>query len=310
VKALRELPRRGAADLTALVIGATGLVGGEVARLLRARGHRVRALVRDPARAPPLAAVGVELARGDLGQPESLGPALRDVDRVFLASALDPRQAELQGNLVAAAVRRGARRIVKLSGLATALDSPVSSGRWHARTEREIEASGLAWAFLRPPFFLQNLLRLGPAVARGVLPDSAGGGRIAGVDARDVAAVAVAALERDTLLGRALHTTGPAAFSYSDVARHLEALTGREVRVVDVPPDTLRSQLVAGGMPEWHADVLAEFATYFRAGGGAEVTGVVEAATGRSPLSLEAFLHEHAPPLVLGPRSSVRQRGS
>jgi uncharacterized protein YbjT (DUF2867 family) len=254
----------------------------------------VRALVRDPARAAPLAALGVELARGDLGQPESLDSALRDVDRVFLASALDPRQAELQGNLVAAAVRQDVRRIVKLSGLATALDSPVSSGRWHARTEREIEASGLAWTFLRPPFFLQNLLRFGPAVARGVLPDSAGGGRIAGIDARDVAAVALVALERDTWLRRALQVTGPAAFSYSDVAMHLGALAGREVRVVDIPPDTLRAQLGAGGMPEWHADVLAEFATCFRAGGGAEVTGVVEAATGRPPRSLEAFLHEHA----------------
>lgn len=265
-----------------------------MARLLRARGQHVRALVRDAARAAPLASLGVELCPGDLDRPDSLAPALRDVERVFLASALDPRQVELQGNLVRAASRAGVRRVVKLSGLATAFDSPVSSGRWHAQTEREIEASGLPWTFLRPPFFLQNLLRLAPAVARGVLASSAGAAQIAGVDARDVAAVAAVALERDTFLGRAVQVTGPAAFSYTDVAKHLSALSGRDVRCVDVAPDATRAQLVAGGMPAWHADVIAEFAAYFRAGGGAEVTGVVEAATGRSPRALETFLLEHA----------------
>jgi uncharacterized protein YbjT (DUF2867 family) len=265
-----------------------------VARRLRARGQRVRALVREPARASALAELGVDLARGDLERPDSLAPALAGVEGVFLASALDPRQVELQGNLVEAARRAGTRRIVKLSGLATALDSPVSSGRWHAQTERQIAGSGLAWTFLRPPFFLQNLLRLAPAAARGALPGASGSGSIAGVDARDVAEVAVAALVRDAALGQALAVTGPAAFSYADVAKHLSALTGRDVRAIDVAPDAMRAQLIAGGMPAWHADVLAEFAAHFRAGGGAEVSGVVEATTGRAPRGLEAFLLEHA----------------
>jgi uncharacterized protein YbjT (DUF2867 family) len=277
-----------------LVVGATGLVGGEVARLLRAGGERVRALVRDPGRASALEAIGVEMAPGDLERPDSLGAALHGVERVFLASALDPRQVELQGNLVEAAQLAGARRIVKLSGLATALDSPVSSGRWHAETERQIAASGMAWTFLRPPFFLQNLLRLTSAAARGVVPSASGAGLIAGVDARDVAAVAAAALTGDFGRGQALTVTGPAAFSYADVAKHLSALTGREVRAIDVPPAAMRAQLVAGGMPLWHADVLAEFAAHFRAGGGAEVTGVVEAVTGRKPRGLQDFLREYA----------------
>lgn len=277
-----------------LVVGATGLVGGEVARLLRAGGEPVRALVRDPARASALAALGLELAQGDLERPDSLAAALRGIERVFLASALDPRQVGLQGNLVEAARRAGARRIVKLSGLATALDSPVSSGRWHAQTERQIAGSGMGWTFLRPPFFLQNLLRLAPAAARGVVPSASGAGLIAGVDARDVAGVAVAALLGDRWLEQALAVTGPAAFSYADVAKHLSALLGRDVRAIDVAPDALRAQLVAGGMPAWHADVLVEFATHFRGGGGAEVTGVVEAATQRAPRGLEAFLLEHA----------------
>ena len=52
--------------------GATGFVGGALARLLRDEGHEVRALVRDPARASDLAALGVELVPGDLDDATAL----------------------------------------------------------------------------------------------------------------------------------------------------------------------------------------------------------------------------------------------
>ena len=60
--------------------------------------------------------------------------ALRGVESVLLVSAIDPRQVELQGNLVATARRSGVAHIVKLSGLATAPDSTVRSGRWSTRS--------------------------------------------------------------------------------------------------------------------------------------------------------------------------------
>ncbi len=54
---------QGIMEKTALVIGASGGIGGEVTRTLRARGWQVRALVRDPARAPRID--GVEWVAGD-----------------------------------------------------------------------------------------------------------------------------------------------------------------------------------------------------------------------------------------------------
>src|SRR6478736_981196 len=63
--------------------GATGFVGGALARLLRDEGHEVRALVRDPARASDLAAHGVELVPGDLDDATALDALCRDVDGLF-----------------------------------------------------------------------------------------------------------------------------------------------------------------------------------------------------------------------------------
>ena len=75
--------------MTVLVIGASGRVGGEVARLLARRGVSVRALVRAPGKATRLAATGIGVVEGDLGEPESLVQAVAGVERVFLSSALD-----------------------------------------------------------------------------------------------------------------------------------------------------------------------------------------------------------------------------
>ena len=255
----------------------------------------MRALVRDPGRATPLAALDIEIVVGDLGERDSLAHAIAGVERVFLASALDPRQVELQGNAVEAARGGGVRHVVKLSGLATSRDSAVASGRWHARTEQEIEASGMDWTHLRPVFFFQNLLQAAPLVASSsVLPNTIGAAAIAGVDARDVAACAAAVLATDEHFRCAYEVTGPEAFSYDDLADRLSRLLGRAIRTLELAPAAARTRMIDDGMPAWHAELLADFAACLARGGGARVTDVVRRLTGRAPNTVGGFLAEHA----------------
>lgn len=70
-----------------LITGATGKVGSRLATRLKQRGHAVRALVRDPARAATLEAAGVTLARGDLLVPDTLAAVVRGVDAVVHCAA-------------------------------------------------------------------------------------------------------------------------------------------------------------------------------------------------------------------------------
>lgn len=73
--------------MNVLVTGATGKVGSRLALHLTRRGVRVRALVRDPARAETLRAHGVELVAGDLLDPSSLAAAVRGVDGLVHCAA-------------------------------------------------------------------------------------------------------------------------------------------------------------------------------------------------------------------------------
>ena len=63
--------------------GATGFIGGALAKQLRDAGHDVVALVRDPARAGQLSDLGVELVPGDLDNKEALDRLCQGADGLF-----------------------------------------------------------------------------------------------------------------------------------------------------------------------------------------------------------------------------------
>jgi dihydroflavonol-4-reductase len=113
----------------ALVTGATGFTGGHLARALASRGHDVRVLVRDPARATELSDLGMQLAVGDLRDMTdgtTLSKAVADVDVVYHIAAIyreagAPRDiyrtvnAVAAGRIVEAAAAAGVRRVVHCS---------------------------------------------------------------------------------------------------------------------------------------------------------------------------------------------------
>src|SRR5213079_327980 len=112
--------------MRALVTGATGKIGNAVARRLAERGDEVVALVRNPAKARELLPEGVELARGDVTDPESLRAAAEGIDGVFNCMGLfeqwfadpgifDQVNAEGARNVIAAAREAGVERAVHLS---------------------------------------------------------------------------------------------------------------------------------------------------------------------------------------------------
>ena len=112
-----------------LVTGATGFVGGGIARRLLADGREVRALSRRPEAATALRALGAEVVSGDVLAPETVAEAARGCEVIYHAAGVngfcmrDPgpmRAANVTGteNVIAACARAGVRRIVYTSSAA------------------------------------------------------------------------------------------------------------------------------------------------------------------------------------------------
>lgn len=277
-----------------LVTGSTGNTGRALLELLSRDGTPVRALVRDAKKAATLPGRNVQAVVADLGIPSSLTAPLEGVTRAYLMTAAHPAQTEWHGNFIEAARRAGVRHVVRQSVRGADAGSEVKICRWHAESERELEASGLAWTHLRPVYNMNNLLKLaGTVSAQGTLFAPMKDAALAMVDARDVAAVAAAALTGGSHEGRAYLVTGPEAIGFAQAAHVLSQVLQRPVRYVDVSPATAREGMLKLGMPAWYADDLIGFYDFYSGGGGAAVSDAVPRLTGRPARGFLAFAHDH-----------------
>ena len=276
-----------------LVTGATGKVGSEAVRLLGQQDIPVRAMVRDPGKATPLATAGAELARADFDDPGAIDTALASVDTVILVSPGVPAQ-EL--NVVASAVRQGVKHVIKVTSNASA-DSPIARRRYQAEIEAGLAASGLAHTLLRANAFMQNTLALAPAIQRtGGFGSSAGLGRVGMVDARDVAAVAAeVATAPQAHAGRTYQLTGPALITYADVATVLSEVLGRPVQYRTLSFEEDRAAMIAAGLPEPVAGMNAQAFSLIAAGDAAWLSPDIPALLGRPARSFARFAADFAP---------------
>ncbi|MFD9336282.1 SDR family oxidoreductase [Streptomyces sp. NPDC060028] len=279
------------------VMGATGATGNALLHSLLALGAPVRALTRTPHRPIPGTTGAhrppVEVQYADATDPHSLRTAFKGAGQLFLAMANSPAQVELETRVIDIAAHTGIGHIVKISAPAAEPDSPVAISRGHHAVEEHLRASGLTHTILRPYAFMQNLLRLAPTVAQGVIRATTGDAPINHVDCRDIGDVAAAVLTRPGIAGATYTLTGPEAVSYPELASRLTALTGDPIRYVNLTPDELRDDLIHNAhMPTWLADHVTEIQQLAIARPETPTTTVSDI-LGRPPRTLDAFLHEH-----------------
>lgn len=275
-----------------LVTGATGTVGGEVARQLIAAGIRPRLLVRDRKKAREFEGKA-ELVQGDLTKPESLDAALEGVEKLFLVSSgVDgPTQ---DRNATAAAKRAGVKHVVKLSVIG-AEEPAITFAKWHAEGEKALLASGLKWTLLRPGSFMSNaLFSVETIKSQGVFHDSQGEGRYAPIDPADIGAVAVKALTAPGHEGKAYPMTGPESFTLAQQAALLSKALGKPVKYVDVPPEAARQGMLSAGMPPAYVEALVDLSAFLRSGKADVVLPTVEQVLGRKAGTFEAWARRHA----------------
>lgn len=278
-----------------LVTGSTGNVGSELVKKLSASGQVVRAFVRSRAQAQAIALPRIEFVEGDFADTRTFEPALKNVERLFLLIPSSSSVEEQQRNFVDAANRSGVRHIVKLSQLSADENAPGRFQRYHGAIEKHIMKSGIPYTFLRPNLFMQGLLNFRATISsQGAFYAPAGTAKVSVVDVRDIAAVAAKALTESGHEGKIHDITGPEALTHAEMAAQLSKAIGKQVKYVDVPPETMRQALLGFGMPAWQADGLVEDYDHYRRGEAAMVTATVREVTGDDAIPFAEFAKDYA----------------
>lgn len=246
-----------------LVVGATGLLGGEICRLLSAKGKPVRALVRstsDQSKVAQLESLNIETALGDLKDRFSLEAACRGVAAVIsTASSTHARQdgdsiqtVDLEGqlNLISAAKANSVGRFVLISFPEAGNEFALQTAK--RRVEEQLKLSELNYTILQPTFFIE--VWLSPALGFDAANAKAqiygsGENKISWISYKDVAKFAVASLDNPKAENTVVKLGGPQALSPLEVVKIFEEMQGREFVVQRVPEEALKAQKAAACDP-------------------------------------------------------------
>jgi uncharacterized protein YbjT (DUF2867 family) len=242
-----------------LIVGATGLVGGEICRRLSAQQKPVRALVRptgDASRIDELCGSGAELAAGDLKDPASIRAACAGATAVLsTASSVLSRQ---PGDTIDGVDRIGQLQLVEVAASAGVKHfvyvsfSPMAEDFALQRAKREVEqaliASGMTYTILRPTFFTEIWLSptLGfDAAARRARIYGTGENPISWISFPNVAEFAVRSLDAPAARDAIFTLGGPEALAPLQVVRIFEELGGAPFTVEYVLESVLRAGMTS-----------------------------------------------------------------
>lgn len=263
------------------VTGASGNVGGVVARLLSERGLPLRLLANTPSRAPKLP--GAHAVQCSYEDTPASREALSGVDILFMVSAPESED-RLDKHLafVDAAAASGVRHIVYLSFMNAAPDATFT----HFHTEERIKASGMTYTFLRDNFYADFFVELPDEEGRILGP--AGDGRVGVVAREDAGAVAAGILaDPGRYENQTLDVTGPEALTLEEITQILTRVWGRPVTYVRETVEEAYESRKKWPAAQWQYDSWVSTYTSIARGEMDVVSTTVRNVTGRDPLTFE-----------------------
>lgn len=232
-----------------LVLGASGTLGRQIAKLLLDSGYQVRCVLRAPSKCGFLNDWGAQLVQGNLLKPESYADALTDVDAVIDASTSRPDDLSgIQANvydtdwkgkvsLYRMCEGLGVKRVVFVSLLAADKYKNVPLMGAKYAIERFLEQSSLDYTILQGVAFMQGII---DEVARPTLEGTTvfNSGSTSGIpymNTQDMAKFAVAALERDETIRKSFPLVGPKSWNTDQLVKLCERLSGKTAQVSQFP---------------------------------------------------------------------------
>jgi NAD(P)H dehydrogenase (quinone) len=279
-----------------LVTGATGRLGNAVLRSLVQKfpASDVVAMARDIEKAKPLAALGIEVRRGDYTDYDSLVAAFEGVEKIYMVSAVafSDRLAQHK-NVIVAAGRAGVRHVVytsiqRINDELAPIEGVTQSD---IATERLLEKSGLTYTIVQHPLYANDLpLLIGANAAKEGFSSPTGKGRASFATFAELAEAGAALLTQTGYENRTCLLNAGQTWSFQEIADGLARLTGKPIDYQPISVQAFIAAREADGWPTPVAKFLSGWGNAIDKGAFDQSSHTLEKLLGRKPKDLEGIL--------------------
>ena len=251
-----------------LVAGATGYLGGFVAREFKSRGHFVRALARSPGKLDPMKDQLDDIVKAEITVPGSLTQVCDGIDVVFSSVGITKQKGKLtfkdvdyQGNknLLEAAQKAGVKKLIYVSVFNGPSLLHLDIVKAHEDFVNELKASGMNYAVIRPTGYFSDMGDFFKMAKKGrVYLFGPGTNRVNPIHGADLAAVCADALEGER---HEIDVGGPEVYTWRKIAEIAFAALERPARISAIPTWMARGAVGAVKIFNRHQGELLAFFT-------------------------------------------------
>ncbi len=261
------------------ILGASGKIGGAAVRDLRRRGLPVRAIIRDPAKAAPLAQAGCDITVADTRDVASLKAALAGANSALVICPMNPKADDAPADhkikidtIAEALAQAQPRFIVAISDYGAHQAAGTGVALTFHRLEQSLASLSIPCTVLRSAEHMQNWSRfIQSAAVTGVLPFFYRPRErplpvVSAFDVGLTAAGLLAGSRAAPAFRRVLHVEGPRRYSIDEIVENIGITVGRPVEGRELAPETWVATLVQAGLSESYANLLAQMYEAHNAG--------------------------------------------
>lgn len=272
--------------------GAAGRTGRRAVKAVAARGVRVRALVRRPQVGEELRALGAaEITLGDLTDRAGMAAAMAGAGQVLhICPPMHPQEDAIARALIEIAGSANVRFVLYSVLHPLLADVPHHDRKLNA--ERALVDSALAYTILQPGRYMQQLVPIWKSVLATGVHDMpfATDAPFSVVDLDDLAEVCARVITEPGHERATYQLAGPEVLSQDDMARILSDLLGRPIRAARKPPEDMRREAAAAGLPPERIETMARMNAHYDAHGLVGNANVLRWLLGREPGTYRAFV--------------------
>jgi len=273
-----------------LITGATGNIGSEIVKQLKAKNIDFVAGTTNGETKND-----VETVKFNFADNSSIKNAFRGITTLFLLLPSHPEALKWGKNTIDIAKEMGIKHIVRSSGMFANAKSDLLIENLLGSVDKYLQESGMKYTITAPSSFMQNFsTQIANDYKSGVIYQAADDVKISWIDTRDIAAVNVEVLlNPEKYLNKTLTLTGSESLNYQEAINQMNEILGKETKYVAIPNEAAAKAMADMQFPQFIIDLLISLNDSIKQGQFIEISNTVEEILGRNAITFKQFVNDY-----------------